>query len=470
MDRSRPGATRTRAHPPHARVVGVSGRELPPLAQALAATGVRLSATSVPPAPMSGLLRRYGVNIARERRAHGFPAETCLLVHGGTVGREHPARLRALRFGVEQTTPTAWLQAKLRSRLGVLVAGGREAGVVAAMIGWILTRAGKDPLVLLGSPSPQLGGWARCGAGAHGVAEWPADLASVAEVGPRLTVLMRVGGDPWAERASWTQARRQYPADYANAGDVLALGHPSLVEDREDSQRDPNRFAWLSLQRGSDWWGADLREAAHGTRFRVFHRGRFVTEVALQVPGVQKVVSALAAVAACTWLDVPAAEVREGLEEFAGLSRDFERRGSFRGVTLVDDASEEPGPVGETVAQARQAFGRRRLWVVLSVPDLLAPDALGRYLNALAAADRVVVVAPPGGTASQERDPGSQTLAKRLNAAGVPARWEADLAGAISELDRHLEPGDVLLTLGAGDVGTIADAFIRRLPRDRQGR
>ena len=419
---------------------------------------------------MSGLLRRYGVHIARGRRVQGLPTETCLLVHGAAVGRDHPDRLRALRRGVEQTTPIAWFQARLRSRLGVLVAGGREAGVVAAMIGWVLTRAGKDPLVLLGSPSPQLGGWARCGTGAHAVAEWPASLASVAEVGPRLTVLMRVGGDPWMERASWTQARRQYPANNADAGDVLALGHPSLVAEGEDAQRDPNRFAWLSLQRGSDWWGADLRDTEHGTRFRVFHRGRFVTEVALQVRGVQQVVSALAAVAACTRLEVPAAAVREGLEEFAGLSRDFERRGSFRGVTLVDDASEEPGPVRETVAQARQAFGRRRLWVVLSVSDLPAPGSLDRYLDALAAADQVVVVAPPGEAATPERDPGSQTLAERLNTAGVPARWEADLAGAISELDRHLEPGDVLLTLGAGDVGTIADAFIRRLPRDRQGR
>jgi UDP-N-acetylmuramate--alanine ligase len=442
---------------------------LPGLTQALAQVGIRMSGTTVPPSPSSALLRRFGVHVGGGRRAHWFPRETCLLVHGEDVGREHSARLGALRRGVEQTTPAGWLRWTLRSRLGVLVAGGREAGVTAAMIGWVLTRAGKDPSVFLEHPSPQLGGWARRGDGAHVVAHWPGDPESAAEIGPRLVVLMRVGGDPWDEPASWAKAWRRCPDEFAAAGDVLALGHPSLVEPGQALRLDRDRFAWLSLHRGSQWWGADLREERCGSRFRVFYRGDFVTEVALNVPGKRNVLCALAAVAACIRLEVRAVDVREGLAEFAGVSRDFEPRGSFRGVTLLDDASGELGPVRETVAQARRAFGRRRLWVVFAAPEVPAPGDLRRFRDALAPADRVLIVPCPeadvGRAVPAGSGGGSIDLTRRLVATGVPARWEADVAGALSELDRHLEPGDVLLTLGAGDVGTIADALIRRLPR-----
>jgi UDP-N-acetylmuramate--alanine ligase len=199
----------------------------------------------------------------------------------------------------------------------------------------------------------------------------------------------------------------------------------------------------------------------------VFYRGRFVTEVALPVAGTRHVLSALAAVAACVRLGLADVEVRDGLEEFAGLARDFEPRGSFRGVTLIDDSSEDAGSVGEALALARRVYGSRRLWAVLAAPGGVGPGEVGRLADALAKADRVLVV--PGGN-DDAGDCRAESLADGLNAAGVPARWANGLAGAVSELDRHLEPGDVLLTLGAGDVGTIADAFIRRLPRDRPGR
>jgi UDP-N-acetylmuramate--alanine ligase len=198
----------------------------------------------------------------------------------------------------------------------------------------------------------------------------------------------------------------------------------------------------------------------------VFHRGRFTTEVALAIPGPRPALSALAAVAVCDRLGVEPRMVRDALEDFSGLSRDFELRGSFRGVTLIDDASEGPREVAEALVLARRLYRRRRLCAVFAAPEDSTPGAVRRYVDALATADRVLVT-PAAACPDQARM--AAVVAERLTATGVPARWKADLTGTISELDRLLEPGDVLLTLGAGEVGTIADALIRRLPRDRPG-
>jgi UDP-N-acetylmuramate--alanine ligase len=310
------------------------------------------------------------------------------------------------------------------------------------------------------------------------VAEWPEGPEALETVSPGLTLLLKVGGDPWLDHDSWKPLCREYLGAIPLDGQVLALGHPALVENETRWPRvstDPHRFSWLSFQRGSDWWGADLRADSGRYWFRVFHRGRFVCELALRVPGRHNALSALAAVAACDRLGLSTEEVRGGLEEFEGLSRDFELRGSFRGVTLVDDASEDAGSVHYALSLSRRTFGLRRLWVVFAAPEALEPADVSRLVAAFATADRVVVTPGVGvagvrhGAEWPDRGRACRALARGLDASGVPARCEADLAAAVTELDRSLEPGDVLLTLGAGDVGTIADAFIRRLPRDRQG-
>ena len=222
----------------------------------------------------------------------------------------------------------------------------------------------------------------------------------------------------------------------------------------------------ISLDRQSDWWGADLREDRGRYRFRAFHKGRFAVEVQLRVPGRRNVLGALAAVAACDRLSVPIQEIKQGLEEFAGLSRDFESRGSYRGVTLVDDAGCDPASVSEALTIARQVFGTRPIWAVICTgEEARTVEAEAGYPTALAAADHVLVT-----EGSQVGGRRAISLVEALVASGVNAREAAGLDDAIRELDRHLEPGDVLVTLGAGDVGTIADAFLRRLPRDRHGR
>jgi UDP-N-acetylmuramate--alanine ligase len=279
-------------------------------------------------------------------------------------------------------------------------------------------------------------------------------------------VLLDVGPARGIDHANRLSEVRRFARSVPPDGYVVALDRNEIVA--EAVREAEATVEWISLERGSSWWGADLREDRGRYRFRAFHRGRFALEVRLQVPGRRNVLSALAAVAACDRLAVPPAEIKQGLEEFAGLSRDFESRGSYRGVTLVDDAGGDPSSVFEALAIARQVFGPRRIWAVYRAGDerVSAEDEPG-FHAAFAAADQVLVA---GGSRVGSCEAGSDPLVRALVSAGVRARAVAGLEEAISELDRNLEPGDVLVTLGSGEVGTIADAFIRRLPRDRQGR
>jgi UDP-N-acetylmuramate-alanine ligase len=211
----------------------------------------------------------------------------------------------------------------------------------------------------------------------------------------------------------------------------------------------------------SDWWGADLRERDGRYRFRTFHEGRFRLEVGLSCHGRRYVEAALAAIAACHLLEIGSRPIREALEEYLGASRAFDMKGTYRGVTMIDDDAVEPSDVAETLALARMIYGGRRLWAVYASRESSRVPVAG-----FESADHVLFV----GAAPETADCPSFVDTSPSNSRRARVGYAADRDEAVRDLDRLLEPGDVLVTLGTSDTGTIADAFIRRLPRDRRAR
>ncbi len=445
-------------------LVGIAGRGLSGLAQVLVQRGVTVSGTASDDGPVLRRLRLLGARVHAGHAPRRCPRGAHVLIYGPGVGRDHPERLAASRLGIAQEAAVRRLGRLMRRGDGLVVAGRRGAAVASAMIGWTLTRAGLDPTVVLGSTAPQLGGWARFGSGPHVVVEAVEGPEGIGPTAPRLAVVLDAGPDPCEDVVARVAALRRFAGSIPPDGAVLAERSETVAAAMRGVGAG---VEWLSLERGGGWWGADLRHEGGRYRFRAFNRGRFAVELRLQVPGRRNVLCALAAVAACRRLDVPTPEIKQGLEEFAGVAHDFESRGSYRGVTLVDDQGRGASAVAEALAIGREVFGARRLWAALLAPAGTAADDDGRLSSALAAADRVLIAeaGPPGGDGD-----GARALAESLASRGLRARWAARLDDAIAELDRQLEPGDVLVTLGAGDVGTISDAFIRRLSRDRQGR
>ncbi len=422
------------------------------LAQMLVQGGVVVTGS----APTSGLatnrLGRLGVRVHAGHSPSSVPKSARLLVYGPGITKIHPDRLAASRSGVDQESCPEAIAGLLRGGVGIAASGGRKAGLIAAMVGWTLTHAGLDPTVVLGSAAPQLGGSGRLGLGPHVVVDNQGGSPGPAWPGVAIAILHDESSE--ASRAEglrrWAEASppEGYVLAFADEVDPSEVALPAVVE----------RF---SLAHGHAWWGADLRHDRGCYRFRAFHRGRFAVEIRLRVPGRQAALGALATVAACCRIDLTTRVIKDALEEFGGISRGFESRGSYRGVTLVDDAADGPTGVAEALKVAREAFGSRRLCVAYGQGvGLPWPPA-----ESFAEADRAWIIGGRDDVGSGES--GASGLIRALEAMGARVDRASDLDEAIRELDRNLEPGDVLVTLGAGEVGTIADAFLRRLRRDR---
>jgi UDP-N-acetylmuramate--alanine ligase len=454
MDRTGTGLAPVGNGPHQAHLVGLDGRGMSGLAQMLVQRGFVVTGSVGTPSPATDRLRRLGVRVHAGHSPGSVPRSARFLVYSPEVPREHPDRLSAARVGVEQQSYPSVLADLMRRGMGIVATGDRKAGVAAAMVGWTLTHAGLDPTIVLGSGSPQLGGSGRLGLGPHVVVE-DADGRASADLRGVEIVVLHDESDP-SNRLEmlrrWTEAAPSggYVLGFADERDGVVQGSGELVE--------VERF---SLSPGHAWWGADLRQDRGCYRFRAFHRGRFALEVRLQVPGRHLVLGALAAVAVCGRVDLTSRAIKEALEEFGGISRGFESRGSYRGVTLVDDEADGPGGVGQALALAREVFGPRRLCAAYRHPS--GDDRPWPPPTEFADADRVWIIDGDGSTGSVK----AEVVAGALMASGASVGRASGLEEAIRELDRNLEPGDVLVTLGAGDVGTIADAFLRRLSIDR---
>jgi UDP-N-acetylmuramate--alanine ligase len=433
------------------------------VAQVLLGGGFSVSGSEQGESPAARRLRALGIRVHSGSTMAPHVRDAGIVLYERSVSRAHPERLLAARRGIAQWLPTDWLARVMRSKIGLAVVGDRDASGASAMIGWTLVRAGLDPTVVLGTASPQLGGWGRVGHGPHFVVD-AFDIGDDRESLPaQVAVVLGIpaagpADDVWPSRR--ISAVRDLVEAMPDGGQVFAVEHEAWAATSRGAMEGGVR--WTPLESRAGWWTADLRGERGCFRFRAFYRDRFAAEVRLQVPGRRHVRSALATLAACGQLGVPLAEIKQGLEEFTGVSRDFESRGSYRGVTLVDDEGWDAPAVGEALTVARQVFGSRRLWAVFGAAEgMIPPGAVPEYIPAFVAADHVVILDARGETSP---------LAQSLALAGVQARGVTGLDGALCELDQRLAPGDVVLTLGTGDVGTIADAFIRRLPRDRQSR
>ena len=454
MDRTGTGLRSSGDGLVQAHLVGMDERGMMGLAQVLTQGGVVVTGLAPNIGQATDRLGRLGVRVHAGHSPSSAPKSARLLVYGPGVSRVHPDRLAASRSGIAQESCPEVLAGLLRGGVGIAASGGRKAGLIAAMVGWTLTHAGLDPTVVLGSAAPQLGGSGRLGRGPHVVVDDQGGSPGPAWPGVAIAILH--DDSSGASRAEglrrWAEASppEGYVLAFADEVDPSEADLPAVVE----------RF---SLAPGHAWWGADLRHDRGCYRFRAFHRGQFVVEIRLQVPGRQAAIGALAAVAACGRVDLTTRAIKEALEEFGGISRGFESRGSYRGVTLVDDEADSPTGVAEALAVAREAFGRRRLCVAYG-----HPEGSGRPwppAESFAEADRAWIIGDRADAGSGES--GASGLVGALEAMGARVDRASNLDEAIRELDRNLEPGDVLVTLGAGEVGTIADAFLRRLRRDR---
>ena len=459
-----------------AHLVGICGSGMKSLAALLLDLGWSISGSDLnPTASCLESLRTRGVNVHKGHAPQHIPWGAELVISSAAVAAENPERVAARALGIPERSYSQTLGELMQSRRGIGIAGTHGKSTTAAMTAAALRFAGREPSACIGA---ELCGWGTGGWLGHGdlfVAECCEFRRSFLDLSPTYAAILNVEPDHFdyfRNLAETREAFRQFAARVPSEGLLVVRSDcQTVVETPRPSTRSPAnaRFETFSLGPPATWIAENLRRTAEGMSFDVVYRKSLVGRFTLRVPGQHNVLNALAAIALCHGIGLDFAEIRAGLAEFRGIQRRFELLGTPNGITWIDDFAHHPTEVRATLEAARQRYGRRRLWCLFQPHQVSRLRALlPEFAASFERADQVLIapVYAAREIGGDETDSLARQLVDEITRAGRPARFCADLDRIAATIDDEARAGDVVISMGAGDIDQVYHAFTRRVQRN----
>ncbi len=388
-----------------------------------------------------------------------------VVVRSSAVAPDNPEVITA-RQQLIPVIPRAEMLAELmRLKYGVAVAGTHGKTTTTSMVATVLAKGGLDPTIVIGGRLGSLGTNAKLGRGDFLVAEADESDGSFLKLSPTLAVVTTIDAEHLDYYRDLTHVQETF-LQFINK--VPFYGSAILCLDQENIQallpRVEKRFITYGLRTQADITAREIILQGMGSEFVVVARQEVLGKFRLRVPGVHNVSNALAAVAVGLDLDLELDVIREGLEEFAGVDRRFQIKGEARGILVVDDYGHHPAEIHATLNAAKDGFGRRIVVVFQPHRYTRTKHLLQEFFTAFYQADLLVVTEVyaagepviPGVSGKQIAD-GALGHGHR-NVTFIPD------TGEVAEfLLPALQAGDMVITLGAGDIWRVGEELLHRL-------
>jgi UDP-N-acetylmuramate--alanine ligase len=384
-----------------------------------------------------------------------------LVVRSSAVTGDNPEILAARRRGIPVVRRAEMLAELMRLKYGIAIAGTHGKTTTTSLVGWLLTEAGLDPTVIVGGRLRASGTGARIGKSDYLVAEADEFDRSFLRLQPVVAVVTSIDRDHLDTYRDLDDIEDAF-ANFASR--VPFFGRVILCLDDPNIQKllprlVDHRLVTYGLSPQADLQATELEPLTWGTRF-VVRRGQdeALGSIDLPLPGRHNVRNALAAIAVGMAAGLDFAQMAKSVRGFGGVHRRFERLGSFAGATVVDDYAHHPTEVAATLDAARQAFPKGGIHVVFQ-PHLFSrtrdhAEEFGRVL--LHADTAIVTEVYPSREAPLPGVSGKLIVEAARASSHRGVEFCADWRQAPERLRARVKEGDLILTMGAGDIVNLA--------------
>lgn len=442
--------------------VGIGGIGMSGIAEVLLHLGYAVTGSDLVLSDVTKRLQQQGAAVYQgHAAAHVQDADVVVL--SAAVQPDNVEVLTARTQHIPVIPRAEMLAELMRMKYGVAVAGTHGKTTTTSLVAMVLTYGGLDPTVVIGGRLHSLGSSAKLGQGEYLVAEADESDGSFLLLSPTISVVTTVDaehldfyGDLEAVKRAFTQFINKVPFYGCS---VICLDQPHIQSLVPQLHR---RFITYGLTSQADYVAQDLRFTGPHSCFEVFRTGQWLGQFSLNLPGAHNVCNALAAIAVGVELDVPLPRITTALEEFSGVQRRFDLRGVRDGITVVDDYGHHPEEIRQTLQAAKAVWPEARLIVVFQPHRYTRTYLLQQeFCTAFANADALVLLDIYA--AGETPLPGVTTtlLYEGLINHGQPeVYYLRERAEVVPFLRHYLRAHDILLTLGAGDVWHIGEAFL----------
>lgn len=443
-------------------LVGLEGTGTSGAARLLLARGMQVAGSDRAPGARCRDLQALGAHVTAGESAADLPARLDLLVRSAAVPLEHPQVAAARARGVPVVTYAQALGALMEGRKAICVAGCHGKTTTSSLLASALLHAGRDPSFVVGGLVRATGTGAHAGRGEAFVAESCEFDRSFHQHRPTVAIVTNVDEDHldyYRDLAEIQESFRVFAARLPAHG-VLVV-HEGCAD---VFRRDPRLKARLETYGTSGqalWTVGPVRPRSDGPgiAFEVARAGERHGELQLPLLGVHNALNATAALAALEAVGLSFEEARAGLAAFAGVGRRLEQVADLRGVLVLDDYGHHPAEIRAVLEALRSRHAARRI-VVLFQPHQASRTRclLADFARALAQADAAWL--PPIYFARDSEEERRSVTSEDLAAAVRDEGGRADTVASLEALAAHalaqVRPGDVLVTMGAGDVDSVA--------------
>jgi UDP-N-acetylmuramate--alanine ligase len=475
--------------------VGIGGIGMSGIAEIMLNLGYKISGSDLKRSAVTDRLKSLGAIIFEGHAAENVAAAE-VVVASSAISAGNPEVVEAQRVHIPVIPRAEMLAELMRLKYGIAIAGMHGKTTTTSMVAAVLAAGGLDPTVVVGGRVDAMNSNARLGRSQYLVAEADESDRSFLKLSPILAVVTNIDREHMDCYRNMLDVKGAF-LDFMDRvpfyGMIVACNDDPILRRLFPKVR--RRMLTYGVRKGSDFLIKPGKESGSGGRpfdklragsrpataasstaqagppvpshtncFSVRFRDRDLDEFLLHVPGLHNVLNATAAIAVGIGLDIPADRIREALENFRGVDRRFQIRGEARGVTVIDDYGHHPTEIRATLAAARQC-GYRKIHVIFQPHRYTRTrDLMDEFATAFSDADSLIVLDIYAASEQPIEGITGEALARRIAQDGNrQTEYASSFEDAVASAATSAEPGDMILTLGAGSVSHLGPMVLEKL-------
>lgn len=449
----------------HIHFVGIGGIGMSGIAEVLKNLGYSVSGSDIYETETTSRLVSLGIDVKIGHHRDNI-SDASVVVVSSAVSKDND-EVAAARDAQVPVIPRAEMLAELaRMKYSVLVAGAHGKTTTTSLISGVFSRGGLDPTVVIGGRVKDFGSNAKMGLGDFFVAEADESDGSFLKLSPTIAVVTNIDREHMEFFGVMARLKGAF-LEFINK--VPFYGLAILCTDNVYVQQllpqVHRRYVTYGINDDADFRAVNISYNGLSTSFEVLHDGKSLGIFELPLPGVHNVTNALAAIATALELEIPLEVIHESIKRFQGIQRRFEFKGQADGIYFFDDYGHHPTEIKAALAAAKTVnkVQNGRL-VVLFQPHRYSrtQDLLPEFYSSFELADKLILMDIYAASEKPINGINSGLLLDGIKACGCDAVYIRDRCDIASFLESYLQPGDMFLTLGAGDVWKLGMDILMR--------
>ncbi len=445
--------------------VGIGGIGMSGIAEVLLNLGYKVSGSDLRQSDTTERLASLGGEIHIGHASENLK-NVDVVVTSTAVRPDNPEVVEALARMIPVIPRAEMLAELMRMKYGIAIAGTHGKTTTTSMVATILTHGGIDPTIVIGGKLNTLGTNAKLGQGKFLVAEADESDGSFLKLSPTIAVVTNIDADH-LDFYSGIEEIKDIFVDFINKVPFYGLAVLCL-DDRNVAEVIPRikkRFVTYGLSSQADIRATNVRLAGNSTSFLAHYKGYRMGEITFAMPGAHNVLNALACIAVAMELDVPFAQIQEGFARFGGVGRRFQVKGEVRDIMVVDDYGHHPAEIRATLSAAKTGWTERRLVVAFQPHRYTRTKELfDEFVTAFYDADLLVVTDIYAASEKPIEGVTAEALAEAIRRHGQKdVTFIADREAIPEYLAGIARSGDIILTLGAGNIWQAGEALLELL-------